>query len=207
MLTMITITDNTPKPADTIMPTTTDQLPNKKRIVQKKIFTDAPSSAVRMRVMKRDKFQCTYCGVPGTDAELEVDHIIAKSKGGSHHMSNLTTCCRQCNQSKSDGPAPKKVIISASSMPVGMFVHILKNGQIHNQGHIIGEDQDGAFIQRFGWLTGCPSDVIYILKSKLYDENQCTMYSEREDMLEAWERSCKRSDAVFERQLKNQQSL
>jgi len=67
-----------------------------------------PSAAVRIRVMKRDRFRCTYCGVPGTDAELEVDHIIAVSRGGSHHMSNLTTACRKCNQSKGDRDAPEK---------------------------------------------------------------------------------------------------
>lgn len=59
-----------------------------------------PSAAVRIRVMKRDRFTCTYCGVSGQDAELEVDHIIPVAKGGSHHISNLTTACRNCNQSK-----------------------------------------------------------------------------------------------------------
>jgi 5-methylcytosine-specific restriction protein A len=57
--------------------------------------------------MKRDKFRCTYCGAPGTDVELEVDHIIPVAKGGSHHMSNLTTACRMCNQCKGVGAAPK----------------------------------------------------------------------------------------------------
>jgi len=183
--------------------TTNEPPPIQSTIVQKKIYTDAPSSAVRIRVMKRDRFQCTYCGVPGTDAELEVDHIIAKSKGGSHHMSNLTTSCRKCNQSKSDGSAPKKFIPPTINMPIGMFVHILKSGQIHNQGCVIGEDQNGVFIQRFEWLMGNPSDVIWISKVRLYDEKECTMYSEREDMLEAWERHSKRMDAILERQFKN----
>lgn len=49
--------------------------------------TDRASAAVRMRVMKRDRFKCTYCGAPGTDAELEVDHIIAVANGGSNHIS------------------------------------------------------------------------------------------------------------------------
>jgi hypothetical protein len=69
--------------------------------------TLGPSAAVRIRVMKRDRFRCTYCGTPGTDAELEVDHIIAFARGGSHHMSNLTTACRRCNQSKGDRDAPR----------------------------------------------------------------------------------------------------
>lgn len=75
------------------------------RIMTKR--TNGPSVAVKMRVMKRDRFQCTYCGAPGTEAELEVDHIIAVAKGGSHHMSNLTTACRACNQKKADGKLAK----------------------------------------------------------------------------------------------------
>jgi len=122
-------------------------------------------------------------------------------------MSNLTTSCRQCNQSKSDGSAPKKFIASTTNMPIGMFVHILKNGAISNQGHIIGKDEDGVFVQRFEWLMGNPSDVIWISKVRLYDEKECTMYSEREDMLEAWERHSKRTDAIHERQLKSIQVL
>ena len=190
----------TNQPMQTTAP---DHPPIQSITVQKKTYTDAPSSAVRIRVMKRDKFQCTYCGVPGTHAELEVDHIIPKSKGGSHHMSNLTTSCRKCNQSKSDGFAPKKFIAPTTNMPIGMFVHILKNGQIHNQGCIIGEDQNGVFLQRFEWLMGNPSDVIWISKVRLYDEKECTMYSEREDMLEAWERHSKRRDALLEREFRN----
>ena len=61
---------------------------------------DSPSAAVIMRVFKRDKFTCNYCGVNGSEAELQCDHIIPKSKGGSNHISNLTTACRKCNQSK-----------------------------------------------------------------------------------------------------------
>ncbi len=67
---------------------------------------DGPSAAVRIRVMKRDRFRCTYCGAPGTDVELEIDHIIAVARGGSHHISNLTTACRNCNQTKGAGDAP-----------------------------------------------------------------------------------------------------
>ena len=76
---------------------------------------DGPSAAVRIRAMKRDKFRCTYCGASGNEVELEVDHIIARSKGGSHHISNLTTACRKCNQKKSDGEPSKARIFAQSA--------------------------------------------------------------------------------------------
>jgi len=63
--------------------------------------------------MKRDRFRCTYCGAPGTDVELEVDHIVAVANGGSHHMSNLTTACRTCNQRKGANAAPPASRMSA----------------------------------------------------------------------------------------------
>jgi 5-methylcytosine-specific restriction endonuclease McrA len=42
--------------------------------------------------------KCAYCGV--TDTQLEIEHIIAKSKGGSNRVSNLTLSCTKCNQKK-----------------------------------------------------------------------------------------------------------
>lgn len=86
--------------------------------------THGPSSKVKMRVMKRDRFQCTYCGAPGTDAELEVDHIIAVSIGGSHHMSNLTTACRACNQKKGDGKLAKVPRRADALMPVTQPIYV-----------------------------------------------------------------------------------
>lgn len=90
--------------------------------------TDGPSSAVKLRVFKRDRFRCTYCGAPGTDAELEVDHIIAVARGGSHHISNLTTACRMCNQKKGAGElkrAPQR-----ESAPQANDVHALVQAQV-----------------------------------------------------------------------------
>ena len=45
--------------------------------------------------------RCAYCGRPGDT----LDHVIAKSKGGSMSVTNnLICCCRFCNGSKSDRP-------------------------------------------------------------------------------------------------------
>ncbi|HAA29819.1 MAG TPA: HNH endonuclease [Cyanobacteria bacterium UBA8553] len=46
--------------------------------------------------------KCAYCGV--TDTQLEIEHIIAKSKGGSNRVSNLTLSCTKCNQKKGNKP-------------------------------------------------------------------------------------------------------
>jgi 5-methylcytosine-specific restriction endonuclease McrA len=42
--------------------------------------------------------QCAYCGAK--NIALEIEHIIARSKGGSDRISNLTLACTPCNQEK-----------------------------------------------------------------------------------------------------------
>lgn len=48
-------------------------------------------------VFRRDGNQCVYCG---STERLTVDHIKPQARGGDHHMSNLTTACRDCNSKK-----------------------------------------------------------------------------------------------------------
>jgi len=55
--------------------------------------------SIRMRIFARDLYVCQYCRKSGVD--LECDHIIPLSGGGSNEDSNLTTACAQCNRSKS----------------------------------------------------------------------------------------------------------
>lgn len=64
-----------------------------------------PSLRLRFLVMKRDNFKCVLCGrSPAKDinVELEIDHIIAWSKGGETILENLQTLCFDCNQGKSN---------------------------------------------------------------------------------------------------------
>jgi 5-methylcytosine-specific restriction endonuclease McrA len=46
--------------------------------------------------------KCAYCGV--TNVPFEVEHILAKSKGGSNRVSNLCLSCHSCNQAKGSKP-------------------------------------------------------------------------------------------------------
>ena len=59
-------------------------------------------AATRVDVLRRDNHRCVYCGVSAKKAELEIDHIIPFSKGGSNAISNLQTLCSDCNKGKSD---------------------------------------------------------------------------------------------------------
>lgn len=48
---------------------------------------------------KRDGFKCHYCGESKITL-LEIDHILAKSRGGSNHIDNLQLLCSKCNMKK-----------------------------------------------------------------------------------------------------------
>lgn len=50
---------------------------------------------------------CCYCGRKMTKIkdhrfQFTIDHIIAKSNGGSNHAFNRVPCCRTCNYLKAD---------------------------------------------------------------------------------------------------------
>lgn len=151
---------------------------------------DGPSAAVRIRVYKRDRFQCTYCGVPGTETELEVDHIVAVANGGSHHMSNLTTACRKCNQEKGARPmqpgarkrADVRMVQKDRHPLVGMFLHTFKDGKIRWQGHILDVDGDVCLVQLFEWFMGEPTHVEKMSKAEIYSDS-VKLYASRE----AWD--------------------
>lgn len=54
----------------------------------------------RFEILTRDGFTCRYCGRKPPEVELEIDHINPRSKGGTNHLSNLITACRDCNAGK-----------------------------------------------------------------------------------------------------------
>jgi 5-methylcytosine-specific restriction endonuclease McrA len=55
----------------------------------------------KIKVWRRDGFQCTYCGRKSSNTlTITVDHILPKAKGGNNNYENLTTCCNPCNSKK-----------------------------------------------------------------------------------------------------------
>ena len=58
------------------------------------------SNATIIRVARRDNNTCQICGKILLDREIEIDHIIPHSKGGSSEEHNLQVTCLKCNRSK-----------------------------------------------------------------------------------------------------------
>lgn len=59
----------------------------------------------RERIFRRDGFRCLYCGNEFPPAELTLDHVEPRVKGGDRSDGNLVTCCRACNILKGGQPA------------------------------------------------------------------------------------------------------
>ncbi|MGY2048882.1 HNH endonuclease [Methylobacterium sp. JK268] len=57
---------------------------------------------LRLRVLARDGYRCTYCG--SSRAPLQCDHIVPFTRGGTNDCDNLTTACGNCNRSKGNRP-------------------------------------------------------------------------------------------------------
>lgn len=60
------------------------------------------SRSVILRVVRRDNNQCQICGRVLRDDEIEFDHIIPVSKGGSSEEHNVRVTCLDCNRNKGD---------------------------------------------------------------------------------------------------------
>jgi 5-methylcytosine-specific restriction endonuclease McrA len=51
----------------------------------------------RKHIFIRDNFTCQYCG---THTELNIDHIVPRSRGGKTSFANCITSCVTCNNAK-----------------------------------------------------------------------------------------------------------
>lgn len=52
----------------------------------------------RRAVMERDRHRCVYCR---RRAET-VDHVVPRSRGGTHEWENVVAACKRCNHKKAD---------------------------------------------------------------------------------------------------------
>jgi len=67
---------------------------------------------VQFRVLKRENQICSECGKSVKDEDVEFDHIIPWSKGGSSHENNVRLLCRQCNRKRGNHFEEKYLINS-----------------------------------------------------------------------------------------------
>ena len=172
------------------------------------------SNAQKLRVLRRDGYTCVYCGTPGSDANLEIDHRIPYSKGGGNHLSNLFTACQPCNHKKGAeiwtlrkgyqpnefGPRRRSETMRSSPLD-GVFVHVLKHPNanpnvedINRQGQVLGifENQYIA-VQLLSFFDGRPTKV-ELFPIEYATNNQMIFYYDDIEMSFACEKMMRGGD-------------
>ncbi len=54
------------------------------------------------------KYRCSHCGKKFRKKNIDIDHIVPKSRGGTNDLSNLQALCRYCNRSKGNNISESK---------------------------------------------------------------------------------------------------
>lgn len=65
------------------------------------LFEVAPSLS-RLKLFRRDRCVCAYCGDRFSEGVLQCEHIVPASRGGATSWMNLVTACPGCNAAKAN---------------------------------------------------------------------------------------------------------
>lgn len=73
------------------------------RVIVLLSYNRVPRAAVRLsrrNVFVRDGYRCQYCAETPPIRDLNLDHVMPRSRGGKSTWDNLVTSCRTCNLRK-----------------------------------------------------------------------------------------------------------
>lgn len=90
------------------------------RVVQLVHYDRMPRSSVRLtrrNIFLRDGHQCQYCARRATTRDLNLDHVMPRSRGGPMTWENVVCSCRVCNLRKG-GRTPAEANMKLLRKPV-----------------------------------------------------------------------------------------
>lgn len=70
---------------------------------------------------------------------------------------------------------------------IGMYILTFKEGDVHYQGQIVGEDQGQLLVQLFSWFMGEPTIVLRYTREFVFSE-ECRLYADHEIWIDAAEK-------------------
>ena len=78
----------------------TMRVPSVIRLLEYRRIPHQTRALSRKNILLRDRNTCQYCGAMLPSAELTLDHVIPRSRGGTSTWENLVACCHACNRVK-----------------------------------------------------------------------------------------------------------
>lgn len=60
------------------------------------------SQQEKFAIAYQSNFTCGFCRAQVAHDNIQIDHLVPISKGGSDHRENLIAACKKCNQTKAD---------------------------------------------------------------------------------------------------------
>ena len=72
-------------------------------VIALKLYDKLPASEVkftRRNIYEHYGYRCCYCGKKFATQELNLDHVVPRSRGGATNWSNIVTSCIPCNLRK-----------------------------------------------------------------------------------------------------------
>ncbi|HEX3892133.1 MAG TPA: HNH endonuclease [Terracidiphilus sp.] len=75
-------------------------MPSVIRLLEYRRIPHQTRALSRKNILLRDRNSCQYCSVALPSAELTLDHVVPRSRGGSSTWENLVACCHACNRRK-----------------------------------------------------------------------------------------------------------
>ena len=77
-------------------------LPSVIRLLEYRRIPHQTRALSRKNILIRDRYTCQYCSRVLPSAELTLDHVTPRSRGGESNWENLVACCHRCNNRKGD---------------------------------------------------------------------------------------------------------
>jgi len=100
-------------------------LPSVIRLMEYKRIPYRTQQVTRKNILVRDGYRCMYCGTRKDGSELELEHVIPKSRGGKNTWENLVAACAPCNRRKNDR-TPEEAGMKLIHKPLPVTVHTAK---------------------------------------------------------------------------------
>lgn len=83
-------------------PSWTVKIPDVIRLTRMKSLPPGSVKFTRRNIYDQFNHTCAYCGSQPGDEELDMDHVIPRSKGGKTNWENIVLSCKDCNRHKAD---------------------------------------------------------------------------------------------------------